>query len=84
MLRRRFPSASLFGLAKAEAAPPSRIIDTHIHLYDRTGPSGVPSRRSMEGKRKSVGRLRHLVIGGKARIAKATAESLVEDSRSAI
>jgi L-fuconolactonase len=40
--RRRFLTASLFALAKAQAAPPSRIIDTHIHLYDPTRPQGVP------------------------------------------
>lgn len=41
MLRRRFLSASLLALAEAAAAP-SRIIDTHIHLYDPTRPQGVP------------------------------------------
>jgi predicted TIM-barrel fold metal-dependent hydrolase len=40
--RRRFLTASLFALAKAQAAAPSRIIDTHIHLYDPTRPQGVP------------------------------------------
>jgi L-fuconolactonase len=40
--RRRFLTASLVALAKAQAAPPSRIIDTHIHLYDPTRPQGVP------------------------------------------
>lgn len=40
--RRRFLTASLFALAEAQAAPPSRIIDTHIHLYDPTRPQGVP------------------------------------------
>jgi predicted TIM-barrel fold metal-dependent hydrolase len=39
--RRRFLTASLFTLAEAQAAP-SRIIDTHIHLYDPTRPQGVP------------------------------------------
>src|SRR5579859_2443871 len=42
MLRRRFLSASLFAVAKVEAAPLSRTIDTHIHLYDPTRPQGVP------------------------------------------
>ena len=40
--RRRFLTASLVALAKAQAAAPSRIIDTHIHLYDPTRPQGVP------------------------------------------
>jgi len=40
--RRRFLTASLFALAKAHGATPSRIIDTHIHLYDPTRPQGVP------------------------------------------
>src|ERR1700686_2969114 len=40
--RRRFLTASLFALAEAQAATPSRIIDTHIHLYDPTRPQGVP------------------------------------------
>jgi L-fuconolactonase len=40
--RRRFLTASLFALTKAQAAAPSRIIDTHIHLYDPTRPQGVP------------------------------------------
>ena len=42
MIRRHFLSASLLALAKTRAAPPSRIIDTHIHLYDPTRPQGVP------------------------------------------
>jgi L-fuconolactonase len=40
--RRRFLGASLFTLAQSKAASPSRIIDTHIHLYDPTRPQGVP------------------------------------------
>jgi L-fuconolactonase len=40
--RRRFLTASLVALAKAQAGAPSRIIDTHIHLYDPTRPQGVP------------------------------------------
>ena len=34
--RRRFLAASLIALSPGEAASPSRIIDTHIHLYDPT------------------------------------------------
>jgi L-fuconolactonase len=40
--RRRFLGASLFALAQSNASPPSRIIDTHIHLYDPGRPQGVP------------------------------------------
>jgi L-fuconolactonase len=40
--RRQFLGASLFALAKAQAAPPVRMIDTHIHLYDPGRPQGVP------------------------------------------
>jgi L-fuconolactonase len=40
--RRRFLAASLVALTPAEATAPSRIIDTHIHLYDPTRPQGVP------------------------------------------
>ena len=40
--RRRFLGASLYALARTQAAAPSRIIDTHIHLYDPTRPQGVP------------------------------------------
>ena len=44
MNRRTFVSAAA-GLALAQAGPmpiPSRIIDTHIHLFDPTRPQGVP------------------------------------------
>src|SRR5207248_3486115 len=40
--RRRFLAASLIALSPGEAASPSRIIDTHIHLYDPPRPQGVP------------------------------------------
>ena len=40
--RRRFLAASLFALSRAQGAIPSRIIDTHIHLYDPTRLQGVP------------------------------------------
>ena len=40
--RRRFLGASLCALAPARADAPSRIVDTHIHLYDPTRPQGVP------------------------------------------
>src|SRR6187401_239391 len=30
------------GLPAADAPPASRIVDTHIHLYDPTRPQGVP------------------------------------------
>ena len=42
MHRRRFLGTSLFALAQAKAGSPSRIIDTHIHLYDPGRPQGVP------------------------------------------
>jgi L-fuconolactonase len=40
--RRSFLGASFFALAGAEASTPTRITDTHIHLYDPTRPQGVP------------------------------------------
>jgi L-fuconolactonase len=40
--RRRFLCASLAALARAQASSPSRIVDTHIHLYDPSRPQGVP------------------------------------------
>src|SRR4051794_13810732 len=35
-------SAGLVAASKAEAAGPSKIIDTHAHFYDPTRPGGVP------------------------------------------
>ena len=42
MRRRQFLGTSLLALARAKAASPSRVIDTHIHLYDPGRPQGVP------------------------------------------
>src|SRR5688500_1324278 len=50
MIRRQFIERTAFATAallggrwmQAAAAPTSRIVDTHTHLYDPTRPQGVP------------------------------------------